>query len=126
MIGVEESTNENCIEIVKTILEDKFDFEGEPCIERAHRDGRGKYGKPAHMLIKMLSYQSKVTIMKSHRTALTDSPMYILDDLTAADRKEKWKWKVEVKALYDQGTKLRFFAGKWRHRDGGPFAFNGN
>ena len=111
---------------VKTILVGKFGWESEPQIERAHRDGRSRNGKPTHVLVKMLSYQSKVRVLKACRTALEGSSMYILDDLTAVDRQEKLKWKSEVKTLYEQGTKLRFRAGKWRRGNGIPSDFSGS
>lgn len=122
-LGVEESKDENCINLVKNTLIEKFGWDTEPLIERAHRNGRGKDGKPAHVLVKMLSYQDKMKVLKARRTALEDSPIYVLDDLTTTDRQEKLKWKSEVRTLYDQGTKLRFFAGKWRRGDGVPFTF---
>ena len=55
---------------------------GSPKIEPAHRDGRDKNGRPAHSLIKLLSYQDKVRVMKEWRRALEESRLLILDDLT--------------------------------------------
>ena len=123
LVGLEETKGENCTDLVRKVLMERFGWESEPQIERAHRDGRGKNGKPAHVLVKMLSYQSKVKVLKARRTALEGSSMYVLDDLTAADRQEKNKWQAEVKALYEQGTKLRFFAGKWRRGNGVSYDF---
>ena len=54
---------------------------------------------------------------------MKDSTSYILDDLTYDDLKEKKKWKDEVKALYDNGVKLKFVAGKWRTREGASYNF---
>ena len=61
--------------------------------------------------------------MKSAREKMKDSTSYILDDLTYDDLKEKKKWKDEVKALYDNGVKLKFVAGKWRTREGAIYNF---
>ena len=123
IVGVAKEDEENCMEIVKQLLCDKFDWneENPPKIERAHRDGR-QNARP-HILVKMLSYQDKVAIMKSAREKMKDSTSYILDDLTYDDLKEKKKWKDEVKALYDNGVKLKFVAGKWRTREGAIYKF---
>ena len=46
-------------------------------------------GKNVIILVKMLSYQDKVAIMKSAREKMKDSTSYIIDDLTYDDLKEK-------------------------------------
>ena len=120
---MKETEGESCFDIIKNILVDKFGWDGAPQIERAHRDGLRKNGRSAHILVKMLSYQDTVRVLKARRTAMEGSPLYVLEDLTARDRMEKIKWKTEVKALYDRGTKLRFFAGRWRSGNGVPFDF---
>lgn len=76
-----------------------------------------------HILVKMLSFQDKVKIMKEARLKLLGTPYYVVDDLTPEDLKEKRKWKEELKQLYDSGTKLRFVAGKWRAGEGIVYQF---
>ncbi|XP_071948706.1 uncharacterized protein [Antedon mediterranea] len=120
IVGIAKSDNENPINIVEDFLATHFKIK--PTIERAHRDGLGFEGKPPHILFKVLSYVDKVTILKN-RHKLASSGAYIIDDLTRTDRQEKNKWKTQVKALYDQGIKLRFRAGKWRSSTGIPHAF---
>lgn len=123
-VGVPRSVNENGPDNILNILKSDFGMEtNPPQIERAHRDGQDRDGKPAHILVNLLSYQDKVKIMKSCRRALEGSQMFIIDDLTAEDLQEKKRWKKEVKTLYDQGTKLRFFAGRWRASNGQAFSF---
>ena len=61
--------------------------------------------------------------MKNARKNLAKEPFYVIDDLTKCDLEEKKKWGKEVKELYGQGTKLRFFAGKWRQNNGIPYNF---
>ena len=106
------------------ILVTNFSWSDTPKIERAHRDGPDKQGRPAHLLVKMLNCQDKLKVMREHRKALEGTPMFILDDLTAMDRREKLRWKTEVKALYEKDMKLRFSASRWRNNNGIPFDFN--
>ena len=124
VVGILRSQNENCTELIAEILKSKFGWESRPCIERAHRDGReSPDGRPPHVLVKLLSYQDKIKIMKDHRKALLGSYIFIVDDLTTQDLKEKMKWKTQVKSLYDTGVKLRFYAGYWRSGNGQLFTF---
>ena len=122
VVGVTRSESENCAEKISNIFTTKFDWDSNPPrIERAHRDGRDNNGRPPHILVKLLSYQDKVRVMKEWRRALEGSQLHILNDLTLQDWQEKKPWKTEVKALYDKGIKLRFFAGKWRSSNGEAF-----
>ena len=121
-VGIQRSANENCAAKVADVLRTRFDWET-PTIERAHRDGKDFYGKPTHILVKLLSYQDKVSVMKKCRQALQAQSYFIIDDLTLQDWTEKKKWKDQVKTLYQNGTKLRFFAGRWRHGNGEVFPF---
>lgn len=122
IVGVTTTEGEDCVEMAKRILEET----GVPnCqIERAHRDGRVVNGRDRHLLVKLSFYQDKVTVLKNARRALADKPYYIIEDLTRADLQEKRRWKQEVQALYQRGTKLRFTAGLWRGSDGKPYQFN--
>ena len=106
---------------MENIFQRKFD--GEMKVERAHRDGKKLEGKPRHVLVKLLSYRDKVEIMKSSRVVLKDEKFFIVDDLTKKDLEEKRKYREEVQGLYQHGTKLRFFAGKWRLAGGVAYEF---
>lgn len=124
IVGMKKTEErENCIDKVTKLLSERFEGDNAPRIERAHRDGRGVDGNPPHVLVKFLSYTDKITIMKGWRQALQGLPIFITDDLTLADLTEKRKWRTEVKALYDRGMKLRFFAGKWRNGEGAIHKF---
>lgn len=126
IVGVNKQDQENCVDIVRGMFADidKFDWEEPlPKIERAHRDGRGQDGRSPHILVKMLSYQDKIRVMKSAKQGLDKSPWFIVDDLTLTDLKEKKKWKEQVTELYESGTKLKFVAGKWRRKDGAVYQF---
>nr|XP_054774699.1 uncharacterized protein LOC129282865 [Lytechinus pictus] len=61
--------------------------------------------------------------MKKARNVLKNEKFFIIDDLTNADLQEKRKWAKQVQALYAQGTRMRFYAGKWRVRGGDAYNF---
>ena len=117
IIGYPESDHENVLEIVDRVLLD-FGFKEKVQVERAHRDGKVYRGhgkpRPRNILIKLLRYTDKINIMKSSKQVLKDKSHRFADDLTRVDLEEKRKWKEEVQALYQQGTKLRFTGGMWR------------
>lgn len=122
LVGVPTTEGEDCMAIAREILAEA----GVPnCqVERAHRDGRVVNGRDRHLLVKLSFYQDKVTTLKNARRALADKPYYIVEDLTKADLQEKRRWKDQVQALYQSGTKLRFTAGLWRGSDGKPYQFH--
>ncbi|XP_041467458.1 uncharacterized protein LOC121417788 [Lytechinus variegatus] len=121
--GKPETADEDCIGIVQNIISEKFGIN--PRIERAHRDGKPSTdpNHPRHILFKLLSFRDKVAIMKSARSTLANESYFVVDDLTKEDLAEKRRYSQEVKRLYQQGTKLKFTAGKWRHRNGTTFDF---
>ena len=123
IVGIPEAKGnerEDGPKLVENVIRENFGMDVK--VERAHRDGM-KADRPRHILVKMLSYRDKVEIMKNARKNLESKPFYIINDLTKADLEEKKKWRKEVKELYSNGTKLRFFAGKWRTSNGVPHNF---
>ena len=116
-----EGERDDCIKTAESILRDKFHINSK--VERAHRDGKRNEGKPRHILVKLLSYRDKVDVMRRSRDTLKNERFFITDDLTPLDLKEKQKWIKQVQELYRAGTKLRFFAGKWRQLGGNPYKF---
>ncbi|KAJ8022991.1 hypothetical protein HOLleu_38044 [Holothuria leucospilota] len=62
--------------------------------------------------------------MKNARRYLANETYFVVDDLTLKDLKEKRRWKNEVSQLFANGTFLHFSGGRWRTRDGRPFAFH--
>ncbi|KAJ8027348.1 hypothetical protein HOLleu_32474 [Holothuria leucospilota] len=119
IVGFPCTENESCEGIVKSVME-KVGVSNVR-IERAHRDGRLNPTRPRHILAKLSFYQDKITALKHQRRALENEPFFITDDLTKRDLQEKRKWASQVTQLYNQGTKLRFSAGKWRDSSGGDF-----
>ncbi|KAJ8039615.1 LINE-1 retrotransposable element ORF1 protein [Holothuria leucospilota] len=123
IVGIPSTEDEDCESIVKTRVLPLFPEIQDVRIERCHRDGRSHGDRSPHILVKCLSYKDKVAIMKARRSALENKPFFIVDDLTRIDLKEKKKWADKVTELYNQGTKLRFFGGKWRDASGKPYQF---
>ena len=124
MVGIKEAPQgqrEECVEIVEEIMRENFGMTTK--VERAHRDGRRMEGRPRHILIKFLSYREKVDVIRRAREILKDKSYFVVDDLTPADLEEKQKWVKQVQEMYKDGTKLRFYAGKWRQAGGVPFQF---
>ena len=125
LVGIPEPAEghqEDCIQIIEKILQTRFSISSK--VERAHRDGKKVEGRPRHILIKLLSYRDKVDVMRKNREALKDDRYFIVDDLTPVDLREKQKHSKQVQDLYKAGTKLRFYAGKWRKLGGTPYNFD--
>ena len=125
IVGMKEKTGEKPLELVAKMLSERFDLV-DPQLERAHRDGK-KGDRPRHMLVKLLRYQDKRTILKQQRKQLEDCDFFVTDDLTKVDLTQKKLHKAEVSFLFERGVKLFFSAGKWRDKNGNlaPF-YNAN
>ncbi|KAJ8030140.1 LINE-1 retrotransposable element ORF1 protein [Holothuria leucospilota] len=123
IVGYPKLHQENVEDIVRDEIIPLFGDSNGIVVERCHRDGRGFNGRPPHILVRCLSYRMKVNIMKNRRTVLNGKDYFIVDDLTKMDLAERKKWAVQVKQLYEQGTRLRFSGGKWRDGEGKPFNF---
>ena len=127
LVGFPHSKNtndqpESCIQIVKQILQD-FENTDNVQIERAHRDGMKREGKSQHILIKFLSYQDKINIIKQSRRVLHRKSFFFADDLIKSDYIEKRKWSSQVKAAYERGVRYHFAAGHWRDAQGRSVSF---
>ena len=76
-----------------------------------------------HVLVKCSNYEDKFDLLKLSRRALSDQPIFLVDDLTKNDLHERKKWSARVKQLYSAGVKLKFYNGKWRGEGGRPYTF---
>lgn len=121
IVGFKQESEEDCVVIAREVFR-KIGVE-DVQIERAHRDGRKIQGRQQHILVKMQKFQDKLYILKHSKQALGGCPYHVIDDLTRLDLQEKKKWNSEVTELYNSGTHLRFFRGKWRKRDGSAYDF---
>lgn len=92
LVGVQETHEENCIEIVKSVLRDKFRMVHAE-VENAHRTGpdRGPNGqkRPRHIIARMLRYSDKNRIMADKAQALAGESYFITGDQTTADKARK-------------------------------------
>lgn len=123
IVGVRTEEGERPVDLAREIF---VKVGVENChIERAHRDGRVVEGRDRHILVKVLFYMDKVTLLRNSRSRLSEEDYFLIDDLTMVDLKEKRKYSKEVATLYQQGTKLRFYGGRWRNSDGHPYNFEG-
>lgn len=113
--------HEDCIRIVQQVLHD-FKNTEDVRIERAHRDGLKRDGRIQHILIKFLSYQDKINIIKQSRTVLQGKSFFV-DDLIKNDYMEKQKWSKQVKEAYERGVRYHFAAGRWRNTQGNQVTF---
>lgn len=122
IVGFPTSSNENCLEIAREVIT-KI---GVPdCrLERAHRDGRYVAGRDRHILVKLTYFQDKISVLKNARRALSEERFYVVEDLTKMDLAEKRLHSKEVSDLFQQGTRLRFSGGLWRHGNGKPYNFS--
>ena len=121
ILGMRFSPNENCISKSTEYLSNLLQRDVK--IEQAHRDGRAPTGKDRHILVRCSFYQDKCDILKAAKASFRCSHIYIIEDLTPLDLKEKKKWSANVSKLYKDGVKLRFRNGKWRQADGAPYKF---
>ena len=108
IVGLQSAANEDCRQIASDVFKNILK------IERAHRDGRTYHNRSQHVLVKCSNYEDKVDLLKLSRRALSDQPIFLVDDLTKNDLHERTKWSAHVKQLYSTGVKLKFYNGKWR------------
>ena len=123
IVGIPEETGENLLQVTKTIFQKIFEM-SDVEVERAHRDGKSRENKPRHILVKLLRFNDKIKILTSARQKLQHKTFHIVDDLTKTDLTEKQKWRSCVKEEFNKGNRLKFFAGRWRQKDGQAFNFN--
>ena len=87
ILGMRFSLNENCISKATEYLSNLLQRDVK--IERAHRDGRVPTGEDRHILVRCSFYQDKCNILQTAKASLGSSNIYIVEDLTPLDLKEK-------------------------------------
>ena len=109
--GIPEALNENHIvpfEKAMQTFATKFSMP-DVTIENAHRTGRSpRYAsdvtdKPRHILVKFLYRPERQKILKHAKRALANSPVFILEDLPAADIAKKRELRDIMKKAYQSG-----------------------
>lgn len=123
LIGVMETNQENCYDILWGILSE-FRFETLPQIEVAHRTGRRGH-QPRHIILRTVKLQDKVEILRRQREALRDKSYFFTDDLTAQDYKTKQQLRPEIEKAKREGKRWVFKEGQL-FIEGRPFVPNSN
>lgn len=116
-VGYPESQGEDPINIVKTVLSEKFGMEN-VAVDNAHRTGRAAFvagvRRPRHLIFRVVNYVDKHEIMWKKREALKDVNYFITDDMTKLDLRKK----EELKPVIDEAVRQR---KKWKFRNGQLF-----
>lgn len=122
IVGMDYSQGEDCLKIASEV----FAKTGvnECVIERAHRDGRSVPNRSSHVLVKLVNFNERLSVMKNARRALREENYNVVDDLTKVDLLEKRKWLPKVNELFRHGTRLHFAVGCCRAHGGKPYDFS--
>ena len=121
IVGVPYVKDENCIKLSKDILQSVVNKD--IGIVNAHITGSNSNNKDQHIIVKVFSNDNKTRMMKNSKKVLHGKGYYLCDYLTQHDLRERKKWLPNVRTLYNTGTKLMFFAGKWRTQQGTLYVF---
>ena len=112
IMGFDEEEREDTLEKVDGFLNEYMQHP-DMHIERAHRVGRRvPDGKPRQMIVKLLRYTDKITIMKEAKKRLQGTPFRIVDDLTKKDLIRKNSLRPVMNEAYTQGKKVRYNDGR--------------
>jgi hypothetical protein len=92
-------------EAVKRILAEKFQMPGTE-VEAAHRTGRAPKSptdKPRHIIARFIFRHERYSVLVNAKKALTNSDVFVLPDLPAADVSKKRALRDVMKRAYDAG-----------------------
>ena len=92
-------------EAVKRILAEKFQMPGTE-VEAAHRTGRATKSptdKPRHIIARFIFRHERYSVLVNAKKALTNSDVFVLPDLPAADVSKKRALRDVMKRAYDAG-----------------------
>ena len=82
IFGLEEKADENCTELLKEFCAIKLNFQLSVAeVDRVHRIGKKQLGKRRPILVKFISYRTKMEVMK-RMSNLKGSRLFINEDLT--------------------------------------------
>ena len=111
ILGLPERKDENCVDSVHQILNDKFGI-ATTVIENAHRVGLSRDDKPRQMIARFYSRATRRAVMTSARETLQNTGMRFIDDLTQKDLDEKRRLKPLMDKLYNDNKRPRFLNGR--------------
>lgn len=114
LLGVKEvpqGTTEDCVNVLESVLEEKFNLSGHP-IEHAHRVGKGTKDHPRAIIGRFFSRRTRSSVMKRTKECLGGTPYRLVDDLTGADMAEKKRIRPLMDNLYHRGKRPSFRQGR--------------
>ena len=108
-----ETRGENCLAIVEDIVRLKFGINGNN-IENAHRVGKyeGRPNQARDIIARFHSCMTRLDLFRTARAKLAQSGIRLVDDLTAADLKEKKRIQPYMNTLFAQDKRPSFRNGR--------------
>lgn len=110
LIGVAETSEEDCYDILHGILSE-MRIEQIPQIEVAHRTGR-RGNQPRHIIFRTVKIQDKIHFLRRQREDLRNKPYFFADDLTSQDYRAKQRLKPEIDKARRDGKRWLFREGQ--------------
>ena len=108
--NVEENTIESTLEVVKKIFEERRNVNLAPV--HAVRLGKPKDGQKRLILVKMISFEEKVQLLKKARL-LNGSGIYLMEDMSKEERKNRRILVNRIKKARSEGKRAHI-----RYTDG--------
>lgn len=109
LVGIKETKDECCIEIVKSVLQ--RDLKLQVDVQAAHRTGR-KREQPRHIIFTVDTLHTKFKILKQQHIKLQDKLYSIVEDLTKPDYFTKRAFGPQISNAIRNGQKWRFRNGQ--------------
>ena len=109
LIGVQESPQEDCYDIVYSVIYDELGIGG--TVEAAHRVGR-RGPKPRHIIFRVDHVDTKMNILTCQRQYLRDRDYFIVEDLTKQDYNKKRSLKPQIDQARRENKRWSFRNGK--------------
>ena len=100
--GLEESREENCVEVVKKFIRDKSRVPDSLIIERAHRLGPVKSDRTRPMIVRFLDFNDKNRVKQAKRDLY--GRVYVTDDLPTEIREARALLVPKMKAARLDGN----------------------
>ena len=111
LLGIKEADGESCINVVETVLRDKFAI-ADGVIEFAHRTGKPTKDRPRHIIARFYSRDVRGDVMRAARKKLENTPLRLIDDLTREDMAAKQRVRPFMQELYEKNRRPSFRNGR--------------
>ena len=116
LLGMKEVDGESCINVVETVLREKFAVaDGE--IGYAHRTGKPTKDRPQHIIARFYSRDvrgdvMRGDVMRAARKKLENTPLRLIDDLTREGMAAKQRVRPFMEELYGKNRRPSFRNGR--------------